>query len=558
VSTSTSLTPIFQLSHDIVDRMIEHDPMTGTYLGIHDRDALWPDMSPAGALRDRALFDAWRSEAQALRPTSDADRLAQFVLVDELGRWIDTIDRGNRFWNLNSIASPFQSMKNIFELMPKQTEQDFENIIARLMTIHEPLHGHMDTLAEGWDSTPVAGRQITEVIRQARVAAADGSSLDALVGQFDASACDDGAQHNRLEAAIGAAKMAFGEFATWLEEQYLPHAAADDAVGRDRYLAAAATYLGSTLDPEEAYRWGWQQLAELTEMLHRSCAEVDPTKTAAEVVDLLQNSADRAVHGGDAFLATMRQRQESALASLSGVHFEVPEQIRAIDVKAAPEGGSLAPYYTGPSEDFSRKGCVWYPLGGRTQFPIYQEITTAYHEGFPGHHLQVGVQTALAAELSRFHRLLVWYPGSGEGWALYAERFMFEQGFLERPDYVVGWLGGQLLRAARVVIDIGVHLGLAIPDDVDFHPGERWSFDLAREMLIDRALQDVDFAESEVIRYFGWPGQAIAYKLGERAILDLRTRLVAHGTMPLSEFHQRVLEVGSVGLDLLNRQVLAA
>ena len=92
-------------------------------------------------------------------------------------------------------------------------------------------------------------------------------------------------------------------------------------------------------------------------------------------------------------------------------------------MKESPPGGALAPYYTQPSEDFvSRPGTVWYPLEGKTTFPLFQEVTTAHHEGFPGHHLQVGVQMCQGDLLSRYHKLIVWLPGAGEGWALYAER----------------------------------------------------------------------------------------------------------------------------------------
>ena len=253
----------------------------------------------------------------------------------------------------------------------------------------------------------------------------------------------------------------------------------------------------------------------------------------------------------------MQERQETALAQLEGSHFDVPPEIRQIAVKAGASGGALAPHYTPPSEDFTRPGTVWYPMSTKTVFPLYGEITTAHHEGFPGHHLQVGVQLARSELMSRFHRLLVWLPGAGEGWALYAEHLMGELGYLDRPEYEAGLLLAQLMRAARIVIDIGLHLDLDIPDDADFHPGEHWNFALAVEMLETRAFVDNEMSISEVTRYLGWPGQAISYKLGERAILDLRTELCNNRGVALKDFHTRVLNVGSVGLDLLTELVLA-
>ncbi len=211
----------------------------------------------------------------------------------------------------------------------------------------------------------------------------------------------------------------------------------------------------------------------------------------------------------------------------------------------------LAPHYTPPSEDFSRPGCVWYPLGERTTFPLWEEVTTAHHEGFPGHHLQVGTQMALGDRLSRYHRTLVWKPGSGEGWALYAELLMSELGYLELPDFVVGQLAAELFRACRIVIDIGLHLGYSIPEDAEFHPGEHWSPALAREMLEEVAFVEPALASSEVTRYLGWPAQAISYKLGQRAIIDLRLQRRSAGRFDPVGFHSDVLRVGAVGLDLL-------
>jgi len=161
------------------------------------------------------------------------------------------------------------------------------------------------------------------------------------------------------------------------------------------------------------------------------------------------------------------------------------------------------------------------------------------------------------ARLSRYQKMLVWYPGSGEGWALYAEDIMEELGYLEKPDYLMGKLAGEMLRACRVVIDIGSHLGLPIPAGQPFHPGEPWTFETAVEMLVDYAAQARDVAESEVIRYLGWPGQAIAYKVGQQAIRDMRAEAARrHGAaFDLKAFHARLLEFGAVGLDVLRRHL---
>ena len=130
---------------------------------------------------------------------------------------------------------------------------------------------------------------------------------------------------------------------------------------------------------------------------------------------------------------------------------------------------------------------------------------------------------------------------------------MDELGFLDQPMYVLGYLAASMLRACRVVIDIGCHLGLSIPEDAPFHPGEAWRFELAVEMLTEYAFLDHAYADSEVTRYLAWPGQAITYKIGEQAIVDLREeRLHEQGdAFDMKAFHADVLAAGAIGLDLL-------
>jgi uncharacterized protein (DUF885 family) len=224
-----------------------------------------------------------------------------------------------------------------------------------------------------------------------------------------------------------------------------------------------------------------------------------------------------------------------------------------VTVNLVPPGAALGAYYLPPSEDFSRPAGIWYSFGDRQQLPLWGEVSTGYHEGFPGHHLQVGTAMSQSEKLTRAHRLFIWHPGYGEGWALYTERLMDELGYFEEPQYLLGMLGAQQLRACRVVVDIGSHLDLPIPNDGLVNPGGRWNFEAGVQMLHKIAGLPLDQAESEIKRYLGWPGQAIAYKVGERAILSMRdTQKREQGAdFDLKDFHRRLLEGGDVRLDYL-------
>jgi uncharacterized protein (DUF885 family) len=189
-------------------------------------------------------------------------------------------------------------------------------------------------------------------------------------------------------------------------------------------------------------------------------------------------------------------------------------------------------------------------------FPRWSEPTTAYHEGVPGHHLQVAIATINSEKLSRFQRN-TFVSGHGEGWALYAERLMEEFGFLENPEYRLGYLYAQAFRAARIVIDTGIHCGFAIPQSSSWHPGEQWTPELMFEFLSAHSSSDDEFNRSEINRYLGWPGQAISYKLGERVWLDLRddAKKKYGSAFDLRKWHAHALDLGNLGLDLLKSEM---
>ncbi|MGH3366910.1 MAG: DUF885 domain-containing protein, partial [Nocardioidaceae bacterium] len=213
-------------------------------------------------------------------------------------------------------------------------------------------------------------------------------------------------------------------------------------------------------------------------------------------------------------------------------------------------------YYTGPTEDFARPGRMWWSVpAGITQFSTWREVTTVYHEGVPGPHLQVG-QTAYRKDLlNRWQRLMCWVSGHGEGWALYAERLMDDLGHLDDPGDKLGMLDSQAFRAARVVIDIGMHLELTIPADnpFGFHPGQTWTPALGFEFLTQHCRMEEAFLRFELDRYLGWPGQAPSYKVGERIWLQAReeTRQRWGPDFDLKRFHRAALDLGAIGLDPL-------
>jgi uncharacterized protein (DUF885 family) len=190
-----------------------------------------------------------------------------------------------------------------------------------------------------------------------------------------------------------------------------------------------------------------------------------------------------------------------------------------------------------------------------TTFGTWRELTTVHHEGVPGHHLQVAQAVYRRELLNTWRRLECWVSGHGEGWALYSERLMADLGYLDDPGNRMGWLGGQSLRAARVVIDIGVHCGFEAPAEVG---GGAWTYDKAWTLLTRHAGLEESSRRFELDRYLGWPGQAPSYKIGERLWLQIRDEAAqrAGADFDLKTFHKNALDLGSIGLDVLREAVL--
>jgi uncharacterized protein (DUF885 family) len=552
--------PVYELSDALVDELCALFPDEATYLGVAGYDDRWPDLSPDGNAAIESALRDMRARVTRLPTAADRfDKLAVDVAVDHLESMVEWYQAGLPRLQLNSMEGPLQNWRQVFDVMDKGTGKGWENIATRLETLGAAFDGYIATLDEGRrEGAVVATRQVTEAARQGSVTASEESSFVALLDEYDSTGPADVAFRRRLDAAIDAGRSAYRRLVAYLTSTYAPAAAPEDPVALDRYRLEAKRFLGTDLDFAEAYAWGWEEVERLRRRMGQVAGEIVPGGSIDDALDVLKTDPGRSAATPDELVAFLAARTEAALDQLTGTHFDVPEQIRRCEVKLTPPGGSLGAYYIGPSEDFTRPGSVWWSIERDKPHPLYDEVSTAYHEGFPGHHLQVGTQVSLRDRLSRLHRMYVWHPGTGEGWALYAERLMDELGYLDRPDYVLGFLASQMLRACRVVADLGNHLGYPIPEDQTFHPGEPWGFDTTVEMLERYATLDHAYAVSETNRYLGWPAQAIAYKIGEREILRVRDELRQRdgGAFDLKDFHRRLLEVGPVGLDLMRSFVL--
>lgn len=553
--------PIFELANRYIDESAALDPCTATGRGIPGHDHLLTDYSPDGVAQRADHTRRTLAALRALEPTNDPDRLAKDFITERFETTLAGHDAGEWMLALRVLASPPSTIRSVFDLMPRDGVEAWENIASRLHAVPAALDGMRATLEHGRSTgTMAARRQALAVAQQSRTWA-EGRWFDTLVAEAaDRDEVGD-ALRQRLATGSDAAVTAYAQFADYLTDVYAPAAPVDDACGPERYRVNVRAMLGADLDPDEMYEWAWTEFHELREQMRLTCEQILPGASFAEVRHLLDTDPARAQHSPEAYREWLQAITDEALER-SLEHFDIPEPMRRCEALIPPAGSAAAPYYTSPSEDFSRPGRTWYPLLDRTSFPMWGDVTTCYHESVPGHHLQLGYAKLQAESLTRIQRN-AFISGHGEGWALYAERLCDEFGWFSNPDHRLGFLGGQMLRAVRVIIDIGMHLGHRIPegttltDGTPFHGGEQWTPDLAFEFAVSETGQGEVFLASEIDRYLGWPAQAISYKIGEREWLRARaeTRERLGDRFDLRSFHTFALALGPVGLAQLRTEL---
>ncbi|MER7911028.1 MULTISPECIES: DUF885 domain-containing protein [unclassified Streptomyces] len=547
-----------QVADDHVDALIALDPIVGTYLGVRESAGLLPDFSPAGqrAVADLARRTLARLDAAERTPGADGDaeRRCARLLRERLTAELAVHEAEEGLCTVSNMRSPAHSVRIAFTVMPTETEEDWTAVAARLRAVPAALEGYRSSLALGLERKLFAGPRPTATFVGQLTEWAGGE--DGRPGWFEEfAAAGPGTLPEKLRgelaAAGGEATAAVGALRDWMRDVYAPAVAdAPDTVGRERYRRWSRFFNGTDLDLDQAYAYGWSEYHRLLGEMRTEAERILPGADPWEALAHLDEHGTH-IEGVDEVRTWLQRLMDEAIEALDGTHFELADRVRRVESRIAPPGGAAAPYYTGPSEDFSRPGRTWLPVDGTTRFPVYDLVSTWYHEGVPGHHLQTAQWVHVADRLSRYQATIGKVSANMEGWALYAERLMDELGFLPDAERRLGYLDAQMMRACRVIVDIGMHLGLEIPADSPFRPGERWTPELAQEFFQLHSSRPPAFVESEMTRYLSVPGQAIGYKLGERAWLIGRANArAAHGeAFDAKAWHMAALSQGPLGLD---------
>ncbi|AGB23082.1 hypothetical protein Mycsm_02755 [Mycobacterium sp. JS623] len=521
------------------------DPCAATEMGILGHDDDITDYSPDGVA---ARVDAARTALRELDDTTATDEVDHVTIAamrERLGLQIELHDAGLDVGDLNVIASPLQSMRDVFDLMATDTDEDWALIDKRMSKVPDRVGGYVEALR----AAAAAGRApaARQVARGAQQAAQIQQLFVTMVA--DAAPGND-VLHADLQQRAAAAAEAYATLAVALRDEIAPHARQEDAFGRDAYRLLSREFLGTAVDLDETYQWGLERLESIVAEQELIANQLYPGASVSEALRRLDDEPRYLIHGTDALQAWMQDLSDRAVDSLADTHFDIAPALRRLECRIAPtHTGGI--YYTGPSEDLSRPGRMWWSVPpGVDTFRTWQETTTVFHEGVPGHHLQVGRAVVSSDRLNRWRRMGCWVSGHGEGWALYAERLMADLGWLDDAGNRMGMLDAQRFRAARVVIDIGVHCGLTAPD------GGQWDAERAWVFLQSHSAMTEEHLRFELDRYLGWPGQAPSYAIGQRIWQQLRDEMLGRG-LSLKEFHSRALDLGGLPLDVLRSALLA-
>lgn len=541
------------VADDYVASLASLDPSAAEALG-QEADLVIPNLSP-GVFKERLALA--RRALAALDRASESgpdERVLRIALAERLTNDIALAESGFTTRLLAPLATPVHRVKQIFDNLPSTDADETARMLRNLEQVPTALKQYRQTLTTAADEGFVAPS------RQARLLAEQARGWgDPEVGYFRTLA--DDAAHVSLDpealARAGAAAAAASvELANWLETEHAPRGSAQDGVGRELYGVTSRAFLGAEIDLEETYQYGWDRLAALTAEVAQLTHEIsDEGPTAA--MDALDDRPGERLPVGPELVAWIEGRIKASIETLDGTVFDMPPEVSRCEGRLATPGSGVI-YYSPPDVGLTRPGRVYWstPPGAETA-PVWREVSTVHHEGVPGHHLQYAI-TMTQDHLHPWQRYLCHIHGYAEGWAHYTEGRAGSWGLVHDEAERLSVLLAQRWRAARIVVDLGLHLDLPIPADNGVTSAHRWTREVGQDVLVNVAGMDRHTAVFEVDRYLGWPGQALAFCVGARLWEQALTAArAAEGTdFDEKAFHMTALRLGPMGLDPL-RQLLA-
>ena len=536
--------PVRKLADAVIARLLEADPFGGSELGLREYDALVPDPSAAAEQALDADLARFAAEADALEPDGAAERVTLAAVAATCRRRRSAI--AMKADEHTVTAMPMAGPPALFALVARTVLPDAraaEDLLARLRGAPGWIDGSAERLREGRERGRVPVRSLLdEAIRWA-----DRALATPVPAAFvTAHAPDDweGATAFSIERHRVVSDEIMPAVQRWrdLLVELQPLARPDDRVGisalpdgAEDYLRAIEYHTTLPFTAQELHDIGLAEVARLEERALSLGPELGLTDLPAIVAAVRSSSADLDPHEALELARTAVKRAESRAAEIMPPPLPGPCAVEPMPATVAESG--MAPHYTRPKPDGSRPGTYWFNTMRATAGAGWDLEAVAFHETVPGHHSQLA--RALAQpDLPLLQQLSV--TVHAEGWGLYAERLAGEFGLYSDARAELGSVYIELHRAARLVVDTGLHaLG--------------WSRQQARDYMLEHVALPETFLNDEIDRYIAWPGQALAYMSGQREILRLRAAAESAlgGAFDLPSFNGALLDSGSVPMPVL-------
>jgi uncharacterized protein (DUF885 family) len=520
------------------------DPIAAQALGDESADPM-PALSPDAFDTRRAAQQRALDSLTGIEPLA-GDVVLAAALTERLGSDIALDDSGFTRSLLAPLATPVHQVREVFDNLPRQTRPQWDLVAACLSRVPQALADYTETLrVAAAAGHRVAARQVSGAAAQCTqwVSPSGDDFYHRLVG---------GAPDlPGLSAGADAATKATMRFAQFLRTELLPAAPQQDAVGPERYAVTASAFLGDVIDLPETYEFGWEELSRLTAEMTDVARDMGHS-SIREAAAALDAEPGQQLTGPEQLVGWLQSRVDEVTDAVDGTHFDLPTAGRRAECRLS-DAASGVMYYSQPDAAFTRPGRIWWsPRAGGAPSFAWREATTVHHEGVPGHHLQIVVAMA-EPHLHPWQRSMAHVHGYVEGWTHYAERLCDELGLVRTPGERLGMLYGQRWRAARIVIDMGLHLGLPIPAGNGFTEEKIWTPELGAQVLQTASGCDEASARFEVDRYLGWPAQALAFRVGARLWRQVRETAERRTGFDLRSFHMHALRLGPLGLGPLRR-----
>lgn len=549
--------PVRLIADRYVAELAAHEPDAAQAAGLPSPGPL-ADIGPEWLQRKYELQGETLAALDGL-PAQVGDTTLRAALAERLERERLLFDTGFTPRLVAGLASPVHLIRYAIEGLTVTADDAGAELVARLEAVPHGVAQYIDSLRWARDH---AGRFSGSGIAPVRQLDTLAAQLDLWVdadwfGSVPVDDAVDARTRARIRAAADRTHAALAELAAVLRDELGPVAPDVDGVGASVYGDLAAVMLGARIDLADTYAYGWSELERLVAEARALAGDLggerdDPLRSAAALLDA---DPRYRLDGVGAIRDWLERRVDETTGALADA-FDLPPGIRNVECIVAEASAGVVYYTPAPPDGSVPSRIVWTIPSGVPVAATWQEVSSVHHEGLPGHHLQF-VVTASHEDLHAWQRHLCHIHGYAEGWAHYAEQLADELGLIRDPAERLGLLLGQIWRSVRIVADIGLHTGWAIPANT-LVTESTWTPELARRMLVDLALVEPHLAGFEVDRYLGWPGQALAFKVGARLLQEARAaRASADGdAFSLRDFHRDALALGPMGLEPLRARLL--